>query len=212
MNTPLVIEKRRGLSEEDKIVVTAKQYGELIGERLTDARKKALENRKKAGDRQKKYYDKKITETKYRIGQYVLYWRTDLEQTHGNKFKDKYRGPYIIHEVYDNGTYKIRETDGRILKKPVNGDKLKEFKKQPGWLPLVPIERLPKGRELELKQQEEVRRRIRETMLDKQITGMSRTDKEPVIQMKEAPVKIVGGRKGLNTKGKQSIMLRKSFK
>ena len=212
MNTPLVIEKRKGLSDEDKIVVTARQYGELIGERLTDARKTALENKKKGSERQKRNYDKKIKETKYKIGQYVLYWRTDLEQTHGNKFKDKYRGPYIIHEVYDNGTYKLRETDGRILKKPINGDKLKEFKRQPGWLPLIPIEKLPKGRELELAQQEVVRQRLRETMRDKQITGKSRTDNEPIIEMKEKAIRITGGRKGLNTPGKQVTMLRKSLK
>ena len=38
------------------------------------------------------------------------------------KLDDKWKGPYYIHEVLLNGSYKIKELDGKILRTPFNGE------------------------------------------------------------------------------------------
>jgi len=42
----------------------------------------------------------------------------------GNKFTPKWDGPYVIHEVYLNGAYKVVDTEG-VWVEPINGGFLK---------------------------------------------------------------------------------------
>ncbi|CAI2200480.1 12300_t:CDS:1, partial [Funneliformis geosporum] len=41
------------------------------------------------------------------------------------KLDQKWKGPYYIHQLLLNISYKIRELDSRVLRTPVNGDLLK---------------------------------------------------------------------------------------
>ena len=50
-----------------------------------------------------------------------------LIKQHGQKFRPKWLGPYVIHQAYDNGTYVLSYLDGRIMKKRYNGQKLKNY-------------------------------------------------------------------------------------
>ena len=49
----------------------------------------------------------------------------------------KLERPYYIHEILLNGSYKIKEIDGRIMKTPVNGKYLKEYFSREGFEPKV---------------------------------------------------------------------------
>ncbi|CAI2193728.1 7836_t:CDS:2, partial [Funneliformis geosporum] len=55
----------------------------------------------------------------------VLYFEAAKDKTHSGKLDQKWKGPYYIHQLLLNGSYKIRELDGRVLRTPVNGDLLK---------------------------------------------------------------------------------------
>ncbi len=140
MNTPLVLDMYKDISDdENELELTAQDHANLIGERLKTVRNEAQKNVAKAQERQKSYHDKKIKETKFKIGQQVLLYDSATQHTHGDKFRDIYKGPYYIHEVYDNGTYKLRENDGRVTKKVINGNRLKAYEAKPAWGLIVEV-------------------------------------------------------------------------
>ncbi|CAI2201135.1 1738_t:CDS:1, partial [Funneliformis geosporum] len=55
----------------------------------------------------------------------VLYFEAAKDKTHLEKLDQKWKGPYYIHQLLLNRSYKIRELDGRVLRTPINGDLLK---------------------------------------------------------------------------------------
>ena len=79
-------------------------------------------------DRQKIAHDKHMSNpTHFYIGQKVLYYDAAKANQWSGKLDLKWKGPYRIHEILINGSYKIREMDGKILVKSVNSDLLKEY-------------------------------------------------------------------------------------
>jgi Skp family chaperone for outer membrane proteins len=139
MNTPIVLDLYKDLSEEDKLERTAQDHANLIGERLANVRNLARENVKKAQTNQKRNFDKKVKETKFKIGEQVLLWDSSTDHTYGDKFRDKYKGPYTIDKANDNGTYKLREVEPphKLLKTTINGNRLKKYYQRPQWTPKV---------------------------------------------------------------------------
>ena len=69
-----------------------------------------------AQQKQKNYHDKntRISVT-FNIGDKVLYFEAAKDKTHSGKLDQKWKGPYYIHQVLLNGSYKIRELDGRVF-------------------------------------------------------------------------------------------------
>ena len=79
--------------------------------------------------KQKSYHDKQIKfETKFKIGDKVLLYRAEKEKQWIGKLENKWKGPYYIHLVLPNGSYKIRQMDGKVLATPFNGRLLKSYK------------------------------------------------------------------------------------
>ncbi|EPZ36312.1 hypothetical protein O9G_006303 [Rozella allomycis CSF55] len=78
----------------------------------------------------KKWFDDK---TNIRInpfipGDLVLLFDSTFEIISiGRKFKKRYKGPYIVIAAYPNGSYKIAELDGSIMKKSIHGNRLVPF-------------------------------------------------------------------------------------
>ena len=59
----------------------------------------------------------------YKIGDMVLEYRSDLQNVHGDKFQDKWSGPFFIHRVLGNGSYILRTNSGEVLNsRPVHGN------------------------------------------------------------------------------------------
>jgi hypothetical protein len=46
------------------------------------------------------------------------------------KLADKWIGPYFIHAALGKGVYKLRIMEGRKVKNPVNGTRLKKYKER----------------------------------------------------------------------------------
>ena len=43
------------------------------------------------------------------------------ENSKSGKLDDKWKGPFLIHDVQSNNVYKIKTLDGKVFKTPVNG-------------------------------------------------------------------------------------------
>ncbi|KAL0291165.1 UNVERIFIED_CONTAM: hypothetical protein Scaly_2648300 [Sesamum calycinum] len=64
----------------------------------------------------------------YGVGDSVLAVRRPIITTHqtGNKFLQKWDGPYVVKEAYTNGAYKLVAEDGLRIG-PINGKFLKRY-------------------------------------------------------------------------------------
>ena len=74
---------------------------------------------------QKDRHDKKLTEIRFKIGELVLLYKSRLQGK--KKLEERWSGPFYIHESLGNGAYKLRTIDGKILKTPVNSERLKHY-------------------------------------------------------------------------------------
>ena len=94
----------------------------------------------KTQSKQKDFHDRKFKrKDNFHIGEKVLYYNVTKEKQWSGKLEDKWKGLYYIHEVLLNGSYKIKELDGRILKTPVNGEWLKLYNSRENFEPMVVI-------------------------------------------------------------------------
>ena len=65
----------------------------------------------------------------------------DHQHTTIRKFAKRWFGPYEVRKVFDNGTYRLCELDGTILRVPIAGKRVKIFKKRTDEKPYVILER-----------------------------------------------------------------------
>ena len=138
--TPASIQRkleRRGLNEEEELYRTTEEHVEVITTQLKNIREKARENQERAQERQKRNYDKRIKEGKFKEGQKVLLY--DKSKENAPKFEEKWKGPYIIHQVEDNGTCILKNDQGQIYGS-VSNSRLKEYFDRPSWVPQVIVE------------------------------------------------------------------------
>jgi hypothetical protein len=100
---------------------------------------------KEAQEKQKQQHDRRgIRKPKFEIGEKVLLYEAWREKQWSGKLQNKWKGPYLIHEEFGNGAYKLKELDGRILKTPQNGEWLKKFYSRERFTPKIVI----KGKEI----------------------------------------------------------------
>ena len=64
---------------------------------------------------------------KFRAASLVWIQRKELEASCLDKFEDKRFGPFLIHEKLDNGAYKLRTIEGKILQKYYNSDRFAKY-------------------------------------------------------------------------------------
>ena len=90
------------------------------------ARINAQDNIEKSQQKQKERHDGQLTSVQqYKIGDSVLMYRSELKNR--KKLEDRWKGPYYIHNVLSNRAYKLRMLDDKILKVPINGNRLKLY-------------------------------------------------------------------------------------
>ena len=100
----------------------------------------AKERIKRAQIRQKQIHDDKLRKpVTYQIGDKVLYYNAAKEKQWSGKLDPKWKGPYYIHSVLINGSYKLRSEEGRVLTTPVNGNLLKLYHDRQHWEPQLVI-------------------------------------------------------------------------
>ncbi|RKP33116.1 hypothetical protein BJ085DRAFT_12798, partial [Dimargaris cristalligena] len=57
----------------------------------------------------------------------VLEYDSSLDKQWSRKFDNRWRGPYKILDINENGSYTLAELDGTPRYPRVNGDRLKKF-------------------------------------------------------------------------------------
>lgn len=97
-------------------------------ERLNETRRRALWNNEVVQNKRNERHDAKGKTTTYPAGSIVMLVDNWLQKQHRQKFRPKWKGPFVIHHQFDNETYKLSTPDGRIITKPYNGSKLKLYK------------------------------------------------------------------------------------
>mgnify|MGYP000061182129 FL=1 len=65
----------------------------------------------------------------------------DHQHTTIRKFAKRWFGPYEVRKVFDNGTYRLCELDGTILRVPIAGKRVKIFKKRTDDKPYVSLDK-----------------------------------------------------------------------
>jgi hypothetical protein len=138
--TPLMLETTFEKEEED-LEWRVDEHVKQITERLGQTREMAKNNIKKAQDKQKEKFDEKVKPNKYEIGEEVLLFDSSSQNVHGDKFREKWTGPFYIHEAWKHGTYKLRNIEtGMVMRKPINGARLKRYFRKPAWEAQILIE------------------------------------------------------------------------
>ena len=95
---------------------------------------------KEAQKKQKEQHDKRFKRKQdFKIGDKILYYNAAKEKQWSGKLEEKWKGPYFIHEIIVHGSYKIKDTTGKVLKTPVNGELLKIYHSRENFEPMVVI-------------------------------------------------------------------------
>ncbi|XP_074290818.1 uncharacterized protein LOC141617523 [Silene latifolia] len=97
-------------------------------EALDDKRLEAQQKLQCYQARLSRAFNKKVCPRSFQVGDLVLAVRRPIITSYKpvGKFTSKWDGPYVVHEVYTNGAYKIVDEDGvRVC--PINGKFLKRF-------------------------------------------------------------------------------------
>ena len=109
-------------------------------EKLPNYQNQARQNTERSQQKQKVRFDANIRTETFEIGDKVWIQRKELEASRSAKFEDKRFGPFLIHEKLDNGAYKLRTIEGKILQKYYNSDRLAKYHEPQTWEPVVVID------------------------------------------------------------------------
>jgi Integrase zinc binding domain/Integrase core domain len=111
-----------------------------IVDKLEIDRTLAQQNVQKSQQKQKESYQQDKHAQNFFIGDKVLMKRMEMQHWHHEKFSQKWKGPFYIHEKFDKGTYRLRTMDGKLLKNPYNGDHLKRYIEDNKLEPIIVIQ------------------------------------------------------------------------
>jgi len=126
--------------DKDENKITMMERIRILIEELPSIRMKAKENIEESQEKQKEYHDKKNKINKeFEIGDKVLLYEAWREKQWSGKLQEKWKGPYVIHEKLFNGSYKLREMNGKVLKTPRNGKWLKKYQDRTRFEPRILI-------------------------------------------------------------------------
>jgi len=133
-------EARQPIDDEEINEIEISERCEQLIDKIPGERYKAKKQIEDSQRKQKEYFDKKNRrKPKFKIGSKVLYYIAAKEKSWTGKLDEKWKGPYYIHEILLNGSYKIKELNGKVLKTPVNGELLKEYYSRERFEPMIVI-------------------------------------------------------------------------
>jgi len=85
--------------------------------KMDENRRCALQNYEALQKRRKLHHDAQKKTVKFNPGELVLMVDHWLVKQHGQKFRPKWLGPFVVHQRFDNGSYSLSIPEGEILKK-----------------------------------------------------------------------------------------------
>ncbi|CAB5145838.1 unnamed protein product [Rhizophagus irregularis] len=102
--------------------------GKIVGDRLI-----TQDVIYQSQQKQKQCHDNALHDMQFKIGDLVLLYQSQLRGK--QKLRERWKGPYYVHETINNGAYKLRTLDGKILKDPINSERLKLYHQRSGGDP-----------------------------------------------------------------------------
>jgi hypothetical protein len=136
---PLDLQQANHVDDNEPIESQLQRHIDFITKDFQDIQLNAQQNIGKAQQKQKQYHDKGIRIEKFHIGDKVLLYESAKAKVHGDKFREKWTGPYYIHDIITSGAYKLRTMDDKVLRRTVNTDRLKRYYERPVWEPHIII-------------------------------------------------------------------------
>ena len=110
------------LDEQENLINCVRQ---IIG-RMDNEIQQAQNNIQNSQKKQKEQHDRKLKgSVNFKVGELVLMYKSNLQDK--KKLEERWKRPYYIHTDLGNGVYKLRTLDRKILKIPINGDRLKQY-------------------------------------------------------------------------------------
>ena len=116
------------------------KHQQIISSQLQQRRLDAQQNIMQRQQQQQECYNRDRPGISYQIGDKVLLFNVTQSHIHGDKFKDKFDGPFYIHDIVRPGTYKLRTSDERVRKNSIHADLLKPYLERTEWEPQIIIE------------------------------------------------------------------------
>ena len=96
-------------------------------ELLDEKRLKAAKHTQVYQKRLSKFYQKKVIERKFKIGDMIVKRKMIKPGGPASKFQPIWEGPFVVKEAYPGNAYKLTNADGDELGHPWNGLYLKRF-------------------------------------------------------------------------------------
>ena len=139
-----VLPWKEGMSREELLEVRIRQL-----ERRPKDVEEAVQRQRGARLRSKQRFDRnhRLRPRKLDEGDWVIVYDNSLDHQHSSvrKFARRWFGPYEVRQIYDNGTYRLCELDGTMLRTPIAGKRVKLFKKRNEAQPCVTTDDVNEG-------------------------------------------------------------------
>ncbi|RDX42934.1 hypothetical protein OH76DRAFT_1298151, partial [Lentinus brumalis] len=84
-------------------------------------------SRQRAVDDFNRRHSDRLRAHEFSPGTWVLLHETWLDAQHGNKGALRWAGPYVVAQRYPNGSYRLRELDGSLMKSSAPASRLRLF-------------------------------------------------------------------------------------
>ncbi|GJS79597.1 reverse transcriptase domain-containing protein [Tanacetum coccineum] len=127
--TKAVIPAEIGMPTLRTAEVDLAQKNEALGinlDLLEERREEAAIREAKSKARMEKYYNSKVKNTSFKLGD-LVYRNNDASRTEDTgKLGPKWEGPYEVTEALGKGAYKLRDRDGKQLPRTWNVSNLKK--------------------------------------------------------------------------------------
>ncbi|CAB4396307.1 unnamed protein product [Rhizophagus irregularis] len=125
LSIEFLVPTEEGIDHESDLQGDLLKRTQLISGNITENRLRTQDIIYQEQQKEKQRHDKNLKEIQFKIGDLVLLYKSQLREK--KKLEERWNGLYYIHEILGNGAYKIRTLDGKILKAPVNSERLKMY-------------------------------------------------------------------------------------
>ena len=77
----------------------------------------------------KEYFDQThpLRAEALKVGDLVVVYDETKQRRTDKKLHLRWSGPFVVHEKFENGSFRLRERDGLVSKRTVSGSRLKRF-------------------------------------------------------------------------------------
>ena len=91
------------------------------------SRDEAIQCYENVSAKRRNWFDAQLKDKDIKKGSLVVRYESYLDTTFQTKFRERWEGPFIVREVFDNGSYQLQDLDDMVHPTRVNGYRLKKY-------------------------------------------------------------------------------------